>query len=40
MRDGLALQLFDMNNILFLLQKGEFTIMMALLPKSLLQFSL
>ena len=40
MRDGLALQLFDKNNILFLLQKGEFTIMMALLPMSLLQFSL
>ena len=40
MRDGLAIQLFDMNNILFLLQKGDFILMMALLPLSLLQFAL
>lgn len=40
MRDGLALQLFDMNNIKQLFEKGKYTLVMGLLPLSLVNFSM
>lgn len=40
MRDGLALQLYDMNNILLLIQQKKFNLVMALLPLSLFQFAM